>query len=107
MIIKAPAISKNGKIYTGGFTHDEIIFDSSRPRGFLTDGVKGFITDTNKFVNRVQAAKIAYESGQINERIGILFSCDISFESKATEPKETPRPKKKKQQGIDDEEFFS
>ena len=39
--------------------------------------VQGFITSDNKFVNRRQAAGIAYKAGQINEPTDRLFSEDL------------------------------
>lgn len=108
-MIKAPAILMNGKIYTGGSCHDDII---ASHKG-LTYGTKGFVTDTGKFVSRTEAAKIAHECGQVSDNIGILFSYDIPFEHHqptALIKKSKPTSRKKndnKFKGIDDEEFFS
>lgn len=38
---------------------------------------QGFLTNTNRFVSREDAANIAYESGQITERKRELFSEDL------------------------------
>lgn len=39
--------------------------------------ITGFLTNTNKFVNREEAAHIAYLAGQISEPSDKLFSEDI------------------------------
>jgi hypothetical protein len=38
---------------------------------------QGFITNCGRFVNRVEAATIAVEAGQVNEEITFLFSEDM------------------------------
>jgi len=73
MIIKA-AIIKDGTIYTGK-RHGDIF--PQFPLGFLRCGEQGFVTDKGKFVNRGQAAKIAYECGQIPIKKSELFSEDL------------------------------
>ena len=75
-MIKEAAIKLNGKIYTGR-RHNEILCDKSRPKGFLKYGTQGFITDAGEFVTRMQAAKIAFDCGQITEPARILFSEDL------------------------------
>lgn len=39
--------------------------------------VQGFLTDTNQFVDRCEAAKIAYNAQQISDPVFILYSEDI------------------------------
>lgn len=39
--------------------------------------VQGFITNENRFVDRVEGAKIAYNAKQIKKRISSLFSEDL------------------------------
>ena len=75
-MIKEAAIKLNGKIYTGR-RHSDILHDKSRPKGYLKYGTQGFTTDDGKFVTRIEAAKIAFECGQIKEQMGILFSEDL------------------------------
>lgn len=75
-MIKSAAIKKDGKIYTGR-RHCDILADRSRPFGFLKNGEQGFITDSEDFVDRREAAKIAFECGQINDKTEILYSEDI------------------------------
>ena len=41
------------------------------------DEVQGFITNTDRFVDREEACKIAFEYGQIKELKKILFSEDL------------------------------
>lgn len=36
--------------------------------------IEGFITSFGRFVDRVEAAEIAYNCGQIDEKINVLFS---------------------------------
>jgi hypothetical protein len=38
---------------------------------------QGFLTNTDRFVSREEAAKIAFESGQITEETTRLFSEDL------------------------------
>lgn len=40
-------------------------------------GIQGFLTNTNRFVDRKEAAKIAYEAGQIEREKKYLFSEDV------------------------------
>lgn len=76
IIITLAAIGKNGIVYTGK-RHAYILNDNRRPKGFLKDGTQGFITDEGEFVNREQAAIIAFECGQIDTLKKELFSEDI------------------------------
>lgn len=75
-MIKSAAIKKDGIVYEGK-RHNNILHDESRPKGFLKNGVQGFVTDTGEFVTRERAAKIAYNCGQIKEPKEMLFSEDI------------------------------
>lgn len=73
MIIKA-AIIKGGTIYTGK-RHGDIF--PQMPIGFLRCAEQGFVTENGEFVNRNQAAQIAYECGQIPRPKPELFSEDL------------------------------
>jgi len=73
-MIEKAAILKDGTIYTGK-RHGDIF--PQMPLGFLRCGEQGFITDKGKFVNRSQAAQIAYECGQITKPKAELFSEDL------------------------------
>jgi len=74
-MIKEAAIRKDGIVYTGR-RHCYILRDVE-PFGFLKDGEQGFVTDKGDFVNRKEAAKIAYECEQIPSPKRILFSEDL------------------------------
>lgn len=64
MIVNS-AVLHNGIIYTGKRHHN--IFQSTYPLGCIKNGIQGFVTDTGKFVDRIEAAKIAIECGQIEK----------------------------------------
>lgn len=66
-----------------GWRHPNCIYVKVAITG-LSDGetqpsVQGFLTSRNRFVDREEAAKIAYERGQLKEgiRVEYLFSEDI------------------------------
>ena len=42
-----------------------------------TTAIQGFMTSVNRFVNRYEAADIAFMSGQIKGRVNCLYSEDI------------------------------
>lgn len=66
-MITQVAVKKDGVVYTGlkGQRHDSVLCDKSRPFGFLKNGVQGFVDDTGKFYNRSEAAKHAFDCGQL------------------------------------------
>lgn len=77
-MIKESAIKRANKIYTGK-SHTEILKAHISEGTFSkNDYTLGFVTDSGEFVTRMQAAKIAYEYGQIKEKMSILFSTDIN-----------------------------
>ena len=67
-MIKEAAIRQENKIYTGK-RHDLIIKDMVENYGLKLPikGEQGFVTDSGDFVDRIMAAKIATESGQIKK----------------------------------------
>ena len=73
--IIAAAIMKGGRIFVGSRHH--IIINCADPPGSLRGGEQGFITDTGEFVNRRDAADIAYFCGQIEKPKLTLFSEDL------------------------------
>jgi len=75
MIVES-AIRKDNIIYRGK-RHNNILCDKSRPFGFLKFGEQGFVTDAGEFLDRGQAAKHAFECGQIKELKKQLFSEDL------------------------------
>ena len=75
-MIKEAAIRKNGVVFTGR-RHNDILCDKSRPFGFLRGGEQGFITDSGVFMNREDAAVLAYFYGQIKVPKDKLYSEDL------------------------------
>jgi hypothetical protein len=76
-MIKSVAIkAKDGRIFLGR-AHGEII--DKMPGNVLMGHEKGFTTSTGEFVDRVKAAKIAFDCGQISEPKAELFSNDLSL----------------------------
>jgi hypothetical protein len=79
MNIAAAAILERGKIWTGTRHHliiRDIIQARGKEEGYVS-GEQGFVTDKGQFVNRRQAAIIAFNAGQIPNRKEELFSEDI------------------------------
>lgn len=78
MKIKCAAIKRNDRIIVEGYDHAVCIQKSPlgtcKGKGY----VQGFVTDTGKFVDRKEAAKIAFEAGQIPKPVTILFSEDLT-----------------------------
>ena len=78
---KYPCVkNKNIKI---GLAHSDIINANqySDRKVYTQDGEKGFLTSELKFVFREEAAKIAYNSGQIAYKQYTLFTCDFDIKS--------------------------
>lgn len=81
-MIVAPAIKKNGIIYVAGGsnpTHVDVIklMRNEIDSPFLPvikNATQGFLTDDGKFVDREEAAIIAYDCKQIDYPIVELFS---------------------------------
>ena len=71
------AIKHNGKIYTGS-SHGNIMQEmtNSGVKGEFRNNEQGFLTDKGRFVNRVEAAKIAREAGQIKKGYADVYSLD-------------------------------
>ena len=72
-MIKHAAILHNGIIYKGK-RHREIIDDAKTD---ISKGSEGFLTSDGLFVDREQAAKIAYTTGQIKKKKSKLISEDL------------------------------
>lgn len=77
--IKAAAIRKDGVVYTGMRHHEIIneIINNAAPPGSLRGGEQGFITYDGEFVNRRDAADIAFIHGQIHRLKKKLYSEDL------------------------------
>jgi hypothetical protein len=81
-MIKSAAIRIKGtdKIYTGSEHYNILNKRDENCKLIITDidNIEyGFVTDDNKFVDREEAGKIAYECGQTKEKIYRLQSKDI------------------------------
>ena len=80
MKIEQAAILQDGIIYTGK-RHNEIIKDMVNNYGLPKPitGEEGFVNELGEFVDRLTAAKIALESGQIErlDRPPDLYSEDL------------------------------
>jgi hypothetical protein len=77
IIVKA-AIKYHGKVYTGvrhALIRDEILKEVGE--FYLTLDMQGFVTDTGRFVDRTEAANIAFNAGQIGPGINSLDSYQI------------------------------
>lgn len=44
-------------------------------------GKQGFVTNKGRFLSRADAAKVAFEAGQIDQMVGTLFSEDLWSET--------------------------
>lgn len=71
-MITRVAIKKDDVVYVGGpgERHCNLLCCGSRPFGFLKGGIQGFIDELGTFYNRRDAAKHAYDCGQLpNDKI--------------------------------------
>jgi hypothetical protein len=78
-MIKSAAIKVNDKIYAG-FRHHQIIpivLKDNQKISYITQEMQGFVTDEDEFIDRITAAKIAFECGQIKEAKPRLYSEDL------------------------------
>ena len=81
-MIKAAAIKLDGKVYwvPQPGRHHNVAFKMVQETGNGVAGeIQGFITDQDVFVTRLEAAKIAYDAGQVEEFKGspYLYSTDL------------------------------
>ena len=79
MRIKEAAIMHEGKIWTGRRHHNVIkkIVDECGIQVAPVHGEQGFVTECGKFLSREDAAKVAFEAGQIPKPKTTLFSEDL------------------------------
>lgn len=75
-VIEQAAIWNNGIIYKGK-RHKDIIMNAPKHLNIRQGGIEGFITNTGLFVDRKEAAELAFEFGQIPEPKTELKSEDI------------------------------
>lgn len=79
MKIVEAAILEGGRVWTGKRHHliiRAIVADLGVDVIPVT-GEQGFVTDDGRFVGREEAAKIAFDAGQVTERKEYLFSEDL------------------------------
>lgn len=65
-------------IYTG-IRHCDI-YERLHNLGYheaIVRGVEGFVLNTGKFLTREEAASFAYRNGQLNKKVGVLYSEDL------------------------------
>jgi hypothetical protein len=85
--IKCAAIRVHNEIFVGR-SHYEIMNKRDEDCNIILskydiiDMEYGFMTNTDKFVDRKEAAKIAYNAKQINKKVDSLQSDDIKQEAK-------------------------
>lgn len=81
MSIVRAAIRFNGSVFSvePPKRHSDIIFLAIKKGhdNIAMKGEKGFITEEGGFVDRIQAAKIAKESGQIEKNVHELYTNDL------------------------------
>lgn len=79
MKIKEAAIMHEGKVFTGRRHHNVIkkIVDECGMQAAPVLGEQGFVTECGKFLSREDAAKVAFEAGQIPALKKELFSEDL------------------------------
>lgn len=79
--IKLAAVKiDSGTIFTGN-NHGEIIVTITKVNKILEvigQEKQGFITSTNRFVGRKEAAEIAFKAGQVDKQVEGLMSEDIT-----------------------------
>ncbi len=76
--IREAAIMGREEVPWVGESHDKVIADMvahGEPKPIT--GEQGFVTNTGQFVTREEAAKIAFEAGQILKPVPKLFSEDL------------------------------
>lgn len=79
MRIKEAAILHDGKVWTGRRHHNviqKIIEELGREAAPVT-GEQGFVTECGKFLDRKDAARVAFEAGQVPELYTVLMSEDL------------------------------
>lgn len=72
-IIKQAAIYHNGIIFKG-IRHKDIIMNAPKHINIRNGGIEGFVTINGLFVDRKEAADLAYRFGQIKQQVTELKS---------------------------------
>lgn len=75
-IIKSAAVWNNGVVYTGK-RHKDIYINAPKHLNIRKGGIDGFVTNSGMFLNRKDAADLAYQMGQIKEPKEKLQSEDL------------------------------
>lgn len=75
-IIQQAAIWNSGIVYKGK-RHKDIVMDAPRHLNIRKGGIEGFVTTQGHFVDRKEAAELAYQFGQISEPKEELKSEDL------------------------------
>jgi hypothetical protein len=72
-VIQQAAIWNNGIIYKGK-RHKDIVMYQPKHLNIRKGGIEGFVTTSGMFLDRKEAAALAYQSGQIKEPVEELKS---------------------------------
>lgn len=95
MKIVAAAILRDGRIWTGK-RHHLIMRQMAAELGpeiAPIDDPQGFVTEDGRFVDREEAARLAFQSGQMTRRVRTLFSEDLfKLDAPSGNPKEEHTP---------------
>jgi len=71
--IEQAAIWNNGIIYKGK-RHKDIVMNAPKHLNIRKGGIEGFVTTSGIFLDRKEAAEVAYQCGQIPEPVEELKS---------------------------------
>ena len=77
--IALSAIKQDGETFTGRKYHD-VIAKIYKETGKAPTGEPGFETDTGRFVDKREAAQIAYRAGQTIEKLERLDDIDDLYQ---------------------------
>lgn len=72
-VIQQAAIWNNGIVYKGK-RHKDIVMSQPKHINIRKGGIEGFVTTSGIFLDRKEAAKVAYQCGQISEPVEELKS---------------------------------
>lgn len=77
-ILHAAVKSETGLIFVGK-CHGDCFWQAANMKIKMSQRAndQGFMTDNGRYVSREEAARIAYEAGQIDKKIEYLFSEDL------------------------------
>lgn len=75
-IIDKAAVWNSGIVYTGK-RHKDIFMSAPKHLNIRKGGIEGFVTTSGMFLDRKEAADLAYQMGQIKEPKDKLKSEDL------------------------------